>query len=75
MNPNLQHLVVQEVKKALGKNDDKTLSRYEYAKSAWKLRKNIWSMVRSAIFMAAGIISAGFGYEVFLFPMDLLTGV
>ena len=74
VNPNLQQLVVQQVKKNLGADDDKALHRYEYAKNAWKRRKEMWSAVRSIAFVTAGVISAGFGLRSFLIPNGFIDG-
>ncbi|MES1225368.1 MAG: YitT family protein [Bacteroidota bacterium] len=74
VNPNLQQLVVQQVKKRLGKDDDKVYTRYEYAKNAWKRRQEMWSAVRSIAFMTAGVISAGFGLRSFLIPNGFIDG-
>jgi len=74
VNPNLQQLVVQQVKKNLGADSDKTFSRYEYAKNAWKRRKDTWNAVRSIAFMAAGVTSAAFGLEGFLIPTGFIDG-
>lgn len=74
VNPNLHQLVVQEVKKALGKNDGATLSRYEYAKGAWKLRRSIWTTVRETLFIIIGVFSAGFGLKGFIIPNGFIDG-
>jgi uncharacterized membrane-anchored protein YitT (DUF2179 family) len=74
INPNLQALVVNEVKKALGKTDDKSQSPYEHAKDVWRRRKNFRSNVRSVVFMVTGIISAGFGLRGFLLPNGFIDG-
>ena len=70
----MQQLVVQQVKKRLGKDDDKVYTRYEYAKNAWKRRQEMWSAVRSIAFMTAGVISAGFGLRSFLIPNGFIDG-
>ncbi|MGC4037227.1 MAG: YitT family protein [Chitinophagaceae bacterium] len=74
VNPNLQQLVVQQVKKNLGADDDKTFQRYEYAKNAWKRRKEVRNIIRSIAFMSAGIASAAFGLEGFLIPTGFIDG-
>lgn len=74
LNPNLQQLVVHQVKKNLGADGDKTLRRYEYAKNAWKRRKDMLNAIRSISFMAAGILSAAFGLESFLIPSGFIDG-
>lgn len=74
VNPNLHQLVVQQVKDNLGTNDENAHQRYEYAKNAWKRRKEIWSAIRGIAFMAAGVISAGFGLRSFLMPNGFIDG-
>jgi uncharacterized membrane-anchored protein YitT (DUF2179 family) len=74
VNPNLQQLVVQQVKKNLGADTDKTFTRYEYAKNAWRRRKDTLNTIRSIVFMAAGVISAAFGLEGFLIPRGFIDG-
>lgn len=74
VNPNLQQLVVNEVKKALGKDDKTVLSRYEYAKGAWRVRRNVRDMLSSAMFISLGVLSAGFGLRSFLIPNNFIDG-
>ncbi|MBS1574471.1 MAG: YitT family protein [Bacteroidetes bacterium] len=74
VNPNLQQLVVEQVKKNLGADDNKAHQRYEYAKNAWKRRKEMRNVIRSVAFMLAGIISAAFGLEGFLIPSGFIDG-
>ena len=74
VNPNLQHLIVNQVKKALGKKDDTILSRYEYAKGAWKLKRNLRDILSSAVYISLGILSAGFGLKGFLIPNTFIDG-
>jgi len=74
VNPNLQHLIVNQVKKALGKKDDTILSRYEYAKGAWKLKRNLRDIFSSTIYISLGILSAGFGLKGFLIPNTFIDG-
>lgn len=72
--PNPGKFITNHVKKALGKNDEITLSRYEYAKRAWVLRRSIWSGIRSGLFMLFGVASAAFGLESFLIPNGFIDG-
>ncbi|MCW3119555.1 MAG: hypothetical protein JWM28_3637 [Chitinophagaceae bacterium] len=74
VNPNLQQLVVHEVKKALGKKDETVLSRYEYAKGAWRVRRNVKDFFSSAVYISLGILSAGFGLKSFLIPNSFIDG-
>lgn len=67
-------LLVQEIKKSLGKTDAKILSRYELAKGIWRMRKTISREIRSGILLFLGIFSAGFGLKGFLIPNHLIDG-
>jgi uncharacterized membrane-anchored protein YitT (DUF2179 family) len=74
LNPQQQSIIINEIKKSLGKKDKANLSRYEMAKGALRMRRTIWSHVRSVLFMTLGILSAGFGLEGFLIPTGLIDG-
>jgi uncharacterized membrane-anchored protein YitT (DUF2179 family) len=74
MNPQFQHIITEEVKKALGKKGKEQLSRYELAKGSLILRRTAWQNFRSFLFMSTGILSAGFGLEGFLIPNGLIDG-
>ncbi|HMU45338.1 MAG TPA: YitT family protein [Chitinophagaceae bacterium] len=74
MNPQLHHIIVSEIKKALGKKEESQLSRYEMAKGTLVLRRSLWSTLRSIVLMGAGVFSAGFGLEGFLIPNGLIDG-
>lgn len=74
MNPQFYQIVVNEIKKTLGKKKHDSLSRYEMAKGTWRLRRTAWTTARSLLFMVAGIFSAGFGLEGFLIPNGLIDG-
>jgi uncharacterized membrane-anchored protein YitT (DUF2179 family) len=74
VNPNLHQLIVHQVRKALGKNDEATLSRYEYAKGASRLRRTIFNEIKSAGLIILGVLSAGFGLEGFLIPNGFIDG-
>ena len=74
VNPNLQQLILQQVKKNLGADDNKAHQRYEYAKNAWKRHKEVRNIIRSIAFVLAGITSAAFGLEGFLIPSGFIDG-
>ena len=73
-NPQYFNTVKQGVKRAMGKGPDKTASRYKQAKDSLQYRRTAWNNTRSVIFMALGILSAGFGLEGFLIPNGLIDG-
>jgi uncharacterized membrane-anchored protein YitT (DUF2179 family) len=66
--------ITEGVKKMLKVKSDESLSRYKRAKESMQYRRTVWSNVRNVIFMALGILSAGFGLEGFLIPNGLIDG-
>ena len=74
LKPKNNKFLVRQVKKALGKDDEVTLSHYEYARGTWVLRRSIWSGIRSGLFMLCGVASAAFGLESFLIPNGFIDG-
>jgi uncharacterized membrane-anchored protein YitT (DUF2179 family) len=74
MNPQLDHIIEQEIKKILGKKDTDNLSRYQMAKGAWRLRKTVRREIKEALLVLLGIFSAGFGLKGFLLPNNLIDG-
>jgi uncharacterized membrane-anchored protein YitT (DUF2179 family) len=74
LNPQLHSLIVQEIKKTLGKKEDDKLSRYELAKGSWRFRKAVKKEIGQFILMLLGIFSAGFGLKGFLIPNGLIDG-
>jgi uncharacterized membrane-anchored protein YitT (DUF2179 family) len=74
INPQLRHIITQEIKKSLGKNDGENISRYQMAKGAWRLRKSIRRSIKEVLLLGLGILSAGFGLEGFLLPNKLIDG-
>lgn len=74
INPQFHNIIVNEVRKSLGKKEKSTLSRYEMAKGTLALRRSLWHSVRNILFIAAGITSASFGLEAFLIPAGFIDG-
>jgi len=74
INPQHQSIIIEGVKKVLGKKQGGNLSRYMQAKEAWKIRKTFNREVKSAFLMFLGILSAGFGLRGFLIPNKLVDG-
>lgn len=66
--------IAEGVIKMLKVKNDESLSRYKRAKVTMQYRRTMWHNVRSVIFMALGILSAGFGLEGFLIPNGLIDG-
>ncbi|MBC7874068.1 MAG: YitT family protein [Ferruginibacter sp.] len=73
-NPQFNQAIVEGVKKALGKGKDDSISRYKRAKESLQYRRTAWNNARSLMFMALGVLSAGFGLEGFLIPNGLIDG-
>jgi uncharacterized membrane-anchored protein YitT (DUF2179 family) len=73
-NPQFHQVIVSEIKKSLGFKKDDNLSQYRAAKDAMRQRRSTWHAIRSVLFMATGILSAGFGLEGFLIPNGLIDG-
>jgi uncharacterized membrane-anchored protein YitT (DUF2179 family) len=74
MNPQLYHIIENEVRKALGKKDTDNLSRYQMAKGAWRIRKTVQREIKDVLLMLLGILSAGFGLKGFLLPNKFIDG-
>lgn len=73
-NTQQQGVIINEIKKALGKKDTDNLTRYEMAKGQLRFRRTVWHAIRNGMLMALGILSAGFGLEGFLIPAGLIDG-
>ena len=73
-NPQQHSIIVQEIKKSLGKKQDDPLSRYQMAKGSWRLRKTFMREVKYVFMMLLGILSAGFGLKGFLIHNGLIDG-
>lgn len=74
LNPQQQTIIVNEIKKSLGRKSSDHLTRYQMAKGSIRLRRSLKAALRSAMFMALGILSAGFGLQGFLIPNGLIDG-
>ena len=56
------------------KSKQEALSPFELAKGLRALRLNVWSQVKDAILIIAGIFAAGFGLKSFLLPAKFIDG-
>ena len=63
--------IVENIK---GQGSDESLSAYKRAKVKMQYRRTVWYNVRGIMFMALGVLSAGFGLEGFLIPNGLIDG-
>lgn len=73
LNPQQQNIIATEITSKRKRKADK-IATYRDAKDALRLKRLMWSNVRSVLFMALGIMSAGFGLEGFLIPNGLIDG-
>lgn len=73
-NPQFNQVITEGVKDALGRGKEEPLSRYKRAKQSMQYRRTLWTNIRSVLFMAIGICSAGFGLKGFLIPNGLIDG-
>ncbi|MBK8952380.1 MAG: YitT family protein [Chitinophagaceae bacterium] len=67
-------VLLNEIRKVLGKNEKTSLTSFQLAKGYWILRRRFFNEVKSAILIALGILSAGFGLKGFLIPNGLIDG-
>lgn len=75
MNPQQQGIIINEVEKSMQQQAPVDMkSQYMRAKSAWRRKKNINLTLRESLFLALGILSAGFGLRGFLMPNELIDG-
>jgi uncharacterized membrane-anchored protein YitT (DUF2179 family) len=74
LNPQQQGIIINEIKRSLGKKEGDSLTQYELAKGSMRFRRAVWHNIRSVLFMCLGILSAAFGLEGFLIPSGLIDG-
>jgi len=74
LNPQQHSIIINEIKKSLGKKDNDNLSRYQMAKGSWRIRKTIRREIKYIVLILLGILSAGFGLKGFLMPNGLIDG-
>src|SRR4051812_10256150 len=72
--PQQHSIIVDEIKRSLGKKPTDPVSPYQLAKGSWRLRKIIRRRIREALLMLLGILSAGFGLKGFLLPGGFIDG-
>lgn len=74
INPQQQNIIATEVTKKGKRRRGEKQATFRDAKDALRLRRLMWSNIRNVLFMALGILSAGFGLEGFLIPNGLIDG-
>ncbi len=74
LNPQQQSIIINEIKRSLGKKETDSISRYQLAKGAWRMRKSVKNGIRDSILLLLGVLAAGFGLRGFLLPSNLIDG-
>lgn len=73
-NPQQQSIIINEIKRSLGKKETDPITRYQMAKGAWRMRKSVKNGIRDSILLIIGVLAAGFGLRGFLLPSNLIDG-
>ncbi len=74
MNPLHQQIIVNTIKKHLGKGRAEKISNYAIAKHAKKLKVTVKRLFKDILFISLGILAAGFGLKGFLLPNGFIDG-
>jgi len=74
MNPPFQQFVVNRFRQRKKQDDFPAVSKYGQAKEFLRLKVTVWHLVKDILFIALGIISAGFGLKSFLLPNSFIDG-
>ncbi len=74
MNPLHQQIIVNTIKKHLGKGRAEKISNYAIAKHAKKLKVTVKRLFKDILFITLGILAAGFGLKGFLLPNGFIDG-
>lgn len=74
MNPLYQQIVVETIKKHLGKGRAEKISNYAIAKQSMKLKVTMMRLLKDIMFISLGILAAGFGLKSFLLPNGFIDG-
>lgn len=74
LNPQQQSIIINEIKRSLGKKETDPITRYQLAKGAWRMRKSVKNGIRDSILLLIGVLAAGFGLRGFLLPSNLIDG-
>jgi uncharacterized membrane-anchored protein YitT (DUF2179 family) len=74
IKPQFHRIIINEIKKTLGKKEKEPLSRYELAKGTLVIQRTLWNTIKSIFLIIIGIFSAGFGLKGFLIPNGLIDG-
>lgn len=58
----------------MGKTDERAITRYRIAKRTYQARRSNLNILRDIVFIALGVLSAGFGLKGFLIPNGFIDG-
>ncbi len=64
----------QKIEHTLRNSEELPSSRYQQAKSSWRMKRTIRDSIRSGIFVLLGVLVAGFGLKGFLMPNGFIDG-
>ncbi len=74
MNPIFQQIIIENVKRSVNKKSLREVSNYKSAKEFRKMKIITVGLFKDTIFIALGILSAGFGLKGFLLPNGFIDG-
>jgi len=74
MNPFFQQIIINAVKRNIGKQQANKISDYTLTKQSIRLRITAIRLFKDIIFIAFGILAAGFGLKGFLLPNGFIDG-
>ena len=73
MNPLFQQIIINNARKNQT-NGSGSFSTYNQAKEVYKLKVSLFHLLKSALLISIGVLSAGFGLESFLLPNSFIDG-
>ena len=72
MNPFFQQIIINTVKRNIGKQKANKISDYTLTEQFIRLRITVIRLFKDIIFIAFGILAAGFGLKGFLLPNEFI---
>jgi hypothetical protein len=71
----IKNLIVERVKKRLQENKSKRkVSEYDIAKGIFRYKISAINLIKNIIYIALGVLSAGFGLKGFILPNGFIDG-
>ncbi len=74
INSVYRQLIIENIKRYLGKDRAEKISNYAIAKESIKLKYTATRLVKDIVLISLGILSAGFGLKGFLLPNGFIDG-